>query len=420
MKSKKKLKANLFLLFISLVVIILIAYISIAIFFPSNITIRSGETSLLDFNLPLQGNLFSQDTAVSVNSDEPVKNNISLDLNAPILLKAENAGKALLKLSFFGVPIKNSTITVLPDISLYPGGQAIGLELDTDGVLVLGTGEVRLSSGKYESPCRGILKSGDLIQKADNVTLTDKESLINYIENCNTTNVKLTVERNEEIITVDVVPVVSSESRKKKLGIWVRDSTQGIGTLTCYDSNGNFYALGHPVTDVDTGNIMKIRDGKLMPTEITSVNKGEKGSPGELVGNTDKEKIIGDVTKNNQCGIAGNIYFNPPSDAKSYEIALKNEVKEGDATILVTVNGTEVRPYNIKIESTGSLSSDKSKAMTIQIIDNDLIEKTGGIVQGMSGAPIIQNGKLVGAVTHVFIQNPTKGYAIYIEDMLNS
>ncbi len=419
MNSKKRLKTNLFLLFISLVVTLLIAYISIAIFFPSNITIRSGETSLLDFNLPLQGNLFSQDTAVSVNSDEPVKNNISLDLNAPILLKAENAGKALLKLSFFGVPIKNSTITVLPDISLYPGGQAIGLELDTDGVLVLGTGEVRLSSGKYESPCRGILKSGDLIQKADNVTLTDKESLINYIENCNTTNVKLTVERNEEIITVDVAPVVSSESRKKKLGIWVRDSTQGIGTLTCYDSNGNFYALGHPVTDVDTGNIMKIRDGKLMPTEITSVNKGEKGSPGELVGNTDKEKIIGDVTKNSQCGIAGNIYFNPPSDAKSYEIALKNEVKEGDATILVTVDGTEVRPYNIKIESTGSLSSDKSKAMTIQITDNDLIKKTGGIVQGMSGAPIIQNGKLVGAVTHVFIQNPTKGYAIYLEDMLN-
>ena len=419
MNSKKRLKTNLFLLFISLVVTLLIAYISIAIFFPSNITIRSGETSLLDFNLPLQGNLFSQDTAVSVNSDEPVKNNISLDLNAPILLKAENAGKALLKLSFFGVPIKNSTITVLPDISLYPGGQAIGLELDTDGVLVLGTGEVRLSSGKYESPCRGILKSGDLIQKADNVTLTDKESLINYIENCNTTNVKLTVERNEEIITVDVAPVVSSESRKKKLGIWVRDSTQGIGTLTCYDSNGNFYALGHPVTDVDTGNIMKIRDGKLMPTEITSVNKGEKGSPGELVGNTDKEKIIGDVTKNSQCFIAGNIYFNPPSDAKSYEIALKNEVKEGDATILVTVDGTEVRPYNIKIESTGSLSSDKSKAMTIQITDNDLIKKTGGIVQGMSGAPIIQNGKLVGAVTHVFIQNPTKGYAIYLEDMLN-
>ena len=164
---------------------------------------------------------------------------------------------------------------------------------------------------------------------------------------------------------------------------------------------------------------MKIRDGKLMPTEITSVNKGEKGSPGELVGNTDKEKIIGDVTKNSQCGIAGNIYFNPPSDAKSYEIALKNEVKEGDATILVTVDGTEVRPYNIKIESTGSLSSDKSKAMTIQITDNDLIKKTGGIVQGMSGAPIIQNGKLVGAVTHVFIQNPTKGYAIYLEDMLN-
>ena len=149
MNSKKRLKTNLFLLFISLVVTLLIAYISIAIFFPSNITIRSGETSLLDFNLPLQGNLFSQDTAVSVNSDEPVKNNISLDLNAPILLKAENAGKALLKLSFFGVPIKNSTITVLPDISLYPGGQAIGLELDTDGVLVLGTGEVRLSSGKY-------------------------------------------------------------------------------------------------------------------------------------------------------------------------------------------------------------------------------------------------------------------------------
>lgn len=419
MKDRNRFKTNLWLLFISLIVIILIGYISIALFFPSNITIRRGETSLLDFDLPLKGDLFVQDMAVSVNSDKTVTDNITLDLKDPVLLKAENSGKALLKLSFWGVPLKNSTITVLPDMNLYPGGQAIGLELETDGVLVLGTGEVRLSSGKYESPCRGVLKSGDLIKKADGITLTDKESLINYIEGCNKEKVQLTVERNDQTLTLDVTPVISSESKKKKLGIWVRDSTQGIGTLTCYDSNGNFYALGHPVTDVDTGNIMKIREGKLMPTEITSVNKGEKGSPGELVGNTNKSQKIGEVTNNTICGISGKFFSQPSSNTTTYDIALKNEVKEGEATILVTTEGSEVKPYSINIESTSSLSSDKSKAMTIQITDNDLIEKTGGIVQGMSGAPIIQNGKLVGAVTHVFIQNPTKGYAIYLEDMIN-
>lgn len=419
MKDRNRFKTNLWLLFISLIVIILIGYISIALFFPSNITIRRGEASLLDFDLPLKGDLFVQDMAVSVNSDKTVTDNITLDLKDPVLLKAENSGKALLKLSFWGVPLKNSTITVLPDMNLYPGGQAIGLELETDGVLVLGTGEVRLSSGKYESPCRGVLKSGDLIKKADGITLTDKESLINYIESCNKEKVQLTVERNDQTLTLDVTPVISSESKKKKLGIWVRDSTQGIGTLTCYDSNGNFYALGHPVTDVDTGNIMKIREGKLMPTEITSVNKGEKGSPGELVGNTNKSQKIGEVTNNTICGISGKFFSQPSSNTTTYDIALKNEVKEGEATILVTTEGSEVKPYSINIESTSSLSSDKSKAMTIQITDNDLIEKTGGIVQGMSGAPIIQNGKLVGAVTHVFIQNPTKGYAIYLEDMIN-
>ncbi len=419
MKDRNRFKTNLWLLFISLIVIILIGYISIALFFPSNITIRRGEASLLDFDLPLKGDLFVQDMAVSVNSDKTVTDNITLDLQDPVLLKAENSGKALLKLSFWGVPLKNSTITVLPDMNLYPGGQAIGLELETDGVLVLGTGEVRLSSGKYESPCRGVLKSGDLIKKADDITLTDKESLISYIEGCNKEKVQLTVERNDQTLTLDVTPVISSESKKKKLGIWVRDSTQGIGTLTCYDSNGNFYALGHPVTDVDTGNIMKIREGKLMPTEITSVNKGEKGSPGELVGNTNKSQKIGEVTNNTICGISGKFFSQPSSNTTTYDIALKNEVKEGEATILVTTEGSEVKPYSINIESTSSLSSDKSKAMTIQITDNDLIKKTGGIVQGMSGAPIIQNGKLVGAVTHVFIQNPTKGYAIYLEDMIN-
>jgi stage IV sporulation protein B len=265
------------------------------------------------------------------------------------------------------------------------------------------------------------LKSGDLIQGVGEKRITDKESLVDYVEKSNTAELPLTVCRNGETMVINVSPVVSVESGKKKLGVWVRDSTKGIGTITCYDKNGNFYALGHPVTDVDTGELMQIRQGKIMPTTITEVQRGQKGSPGELVGSTENEIKLGSVFANTYRGIQGRFSKLPStSTSKSgmCKIALKSEVQKGKATILATTDSSGVKEYEIEIESLTTLSSDSSKAMIIRITDERLLNKTGGIVRGMSGAPILQNGRLVGAVTHVFVQDPTRGYGIYIEDML--
>ena len=394
----------------------LIAIAALWLLLPSAIVVRSGESFTLSFRLPVKCEVLSGTAAVSAVSDKPVEDNISL--SKPITLRAESEGGALLRLSVCGIPVKNSRITVLPDTKLIPCGRAVGLELETDGVLVLGTGEVRTGSGRYVSPCEGVLKSGDLIKSVNGRTLTDKESLIESVENSADGTLKISAERSGKTFTAEVVPAISSESGKKKLGLWVRDSTQGIGTLTCYDENGSFYALGHPVTDVDTGDIMKISGGKIMPTVINAVNAGRKGSPGELIGSTDKDKVLGSVSVNSPCGIYGRLNNKPAENEKGVPIALKGEVKEGAASILANVDGSGVKSYSINIESTDTLSMDSSKAMVIRITDNGLIKKTGGIVQGMSGAPILQNGRLVGAVTHVFVQEPEKGYGIYIEDML--
>lgn len=395
------------------------AYVSLACLMPSSIVIRNNESSILSFHLPLKGRLLCEDKSVTMIDDKPVTQNITIDMAKPFSLLSGSSGTASLRLSFMGIPLKSSTVTVLADTELIPCGQAVGMELQTDGVLVLGTGELRTDSGKYTSPCKGILKSGDLIKKVDNNIITDKESLIEYVENsCG--DIKLTIERNNSTLTVSVTPSKSSDSGKPKLGIWVRDSTKGIGTITCYDKSGSFYALGHPVTDVDTGGIMKIRTGKIMPAEIISINKGTRGNPGELTGDTDADKIIGSIASNTECGISGKLDKSYVTGQKACRIALKGEITEGDAAVLVTTQGHKVSQYSIKIENAHTLNPDASKAMVIRITDKRLTDKTGGIVQGMSGAPIIQNGKLVGAVTHVFVQDPTKGYGIYIEDMIKA
>lgn len=418
--AHKSLKIHLIMTLGTLIIFLSVMYMTARFCLPSDIVIRTGESSTLDFLIPLKGVLLCDDTAVSAVNDKPVEGNINTAFISPITLKAEKAGRALIRFSFIGIPIKSSTVTVIPDTSLVPCGQAVGLEMNTDGILVLGTGEVRTQSGRYVSPCSNILKSGDLIKKADDITLTSKEDLISCIENGTKPQIDLEVERNGTVMDIAATPVVSSESHKRKLGVWVRDSTQGIGTVTCYDEKGNFYALGHPVTDVDTGSIMKIRNGKIMPVGITSVNKGKRGDPGELLGSTDRENIIGSIYVNTECGIKGKLDRVPALPAKKCKIALKPEVRKGKASILVTTEGTRAKAYDIDIENTDTLSMDHSKAMVIRITDKELINKTGGIVQGMSGAPIIQDGRLVGAVTHVFIQDPTKGYGIYIEDMLKA
>lgn len=319
---------------------------------------------------------------------------------------------------------KNVNIKRVPHKELYLGGQPLGIKLKTEGALVVALSDVETSNGKKTSPAAECgLQIGDIIIKINDKKINDVGDISEIVNSQNKKQYTLVVERKSKIIKKHIKPVKSSTDGKYKIGMWVRDSTAGVGTLTFYDAeSGKFGALGHPITDADTGEIMKIKTGELVPSNIISVKKGIKGSPGELRGIfVNERKKLGKINKNTICGIFGETeeeLINPKFN-KPYEIALRDEIKIGDAQILTTIKGNEPQLYNIRIEKLLEQDKPGPKSMVIKVTDAKLIESTGGIVQGMSGSPIVQNGKIVGAVTHVLVNKPDVGYGIYIEWMIN-
>ena len=309
-------------------------------------------------------------------------------------------------------------INTLGGSEYVPVGETVGIVLETDGVLVLGTGSVRDSAGNESEPCKGVLRSGDMIKSINGIQVNTKEELADAVKLA-PSGVSIKIDRLERPIYIK--PVITKENIPL-LGLWVRDSTQGIGTITYYrKSDDAFGALGHPVTDVDTGSIMQIKGGRLYPVIMQGVVKGEKGMAGELAGrNADNALLLGTADKNSKAGVYGKLTADGKKmmQGKAMPIAFKENVEKGKAAILADIDGQGVKQYSIEIEGINSFAKNTTKKMIIKITDSRLIEKTGGIVQGMSGCPIIQNNCLVGAVTHVFIQSPEKGYGIFIENML--
>jgi len=311
------------------------------------------------------------------------------------------------------------------EIMVYPGGQPIGVKLNIKGVLVVALSDIDSNNGKVPSPAANAgVQIGDSIIKINDVEINHAEDVTRFVNMEKNSDISLKVQRknNSNIIDIKVKPAVDSKDGKRKIGLWVRDSTAGVGTLTFYDDKSKkFAALGHPITDADTGTILSVNNGVIVSSNIISIKKGTRGNPGELRGLfMDESKVKGEIIKNTECGIFGNgnkslvnNKFNKPM-----EIGLRNEIKEGRAEILTTINGLEPELFEIEIQKLLPQSTSGSKSMVIKITDSRLLEKTGGIVQGMSGSPIIQNNKIIGAVTHVLINKPDMGYGIYIEWML--
>lgn len=318
------------------------------------------------------------------------------------------------------VPIKEIQVDVVERQQLIPGGMPVGIYMKTEGVLIVGTGEVCDMNGIAQEPVGDIVHSGDYIQAVNGVPVSDKQEVIEQINQAVNQQVELQVLRNGEVMELKV-PVVQTGTDEYKAGIWVRDDTQGIGTLTYVKEDGSFGALGHGISDIDTSTLLSLKDGKLYETDIRSVIKGEDGAPGELAGviKYQADKVIGKISANTEIGIFGTLTSDLAEleGRESLEIAYKQEVETGTATILSAVSG-EIKEYEIEIEKLHLNSNDANKSMVIRVTDPELLEITGGIVQGMSGSPIIQNGRIVGAVTHVFVNDPTKGYGIFVENML--
>ncbi len=322
--------------------------------------------------------------------------------------------------SFLGiVPLKTVEVSqkILPEV--YPGGDTIGIFMKTQGVLIVGTGIVNGADGQKKEPALGIVQSGDYIIKINGQVVSGKKEVIDAVNQSEGKAIQITVLRGENEKNCELTPVRTEEG-DYKVGIWVREDTQGIGTLTYADTEKHYGALGHGISDVDTGELLKIQGGTLYRASVQAVKKGEKGNPGELAGMIyyQEDQILGDITENGETGIKGTLNTFRAGQMKNLmQVAYRQEIKEGTASIFCCVDG-EIREYQTVIEKINFGHRDVNKSMVIRVTDAELLEKTGGIVQGMSGSPIIQNGKLIGAVTHVFIADPSRGYAIFAENMI--
>lgn len=302
-----------------------------------------------------------------------------------------------------------------------PGGMPIGIYLETEGVMVLGTDEIKGMDGMHYDPSKHLVKPGDYIVAIDGHEVDTKKELIEEIGRIDREEVVLRVNRNQEYIDIKTRAVRLS-ANEYKLGIWVRDNAQGLGTVTFLDTNSRFGALGHGIHDVDTNELLDIEGGTVYTTSIKDIQKGEHGMPGGMEGIIvyNNYNVLGKITKNTEAGIFGSIQRIDTlfSDQTPVETASREEIKEGPAVIRCAVDGS-VKEYEVEILQVDMNAGEINKGIVLEVTDPELLKVTGGIVQGMSGSPIIQDGKLIGAVTHVFVNDPARGYGIFVETMLD-
>lgn len=336
-----------------------------------------------------------------------------------VLTQSGNTYQAQLKL-FGSIPLKQVTVQVVDKQMVAACGSPFGIKMFTEGVMVVGLSDLDTEAGPINPAKEAGIRIGDVVMRINGKEVYSNEQVGDILEKSGGKPLKVNLKRKNTPMTVTLVPHRSGVSDEFKAGMWVRDSSAGIGTMTFYDPiSGVFGGLGHAVCDVDTGEILPLMKGEAVQVDITGCVKGESGVPGELQGNFYENGKLGNLYLNNETGIYGtlNSKITPPV---LIPIAFRQEVKASSATILTTLNGSTPQEYDIMIEKVNFGDTNPTKNMVIRITDPKLLAKTGGIVQGMSGSPILQDGKLIGAVTHVFVNDPTRGFGIFAENMYYS
>lgn len=379
--------------------------------FPENIYLSEQSDATFNLSVPVTGSVYSSDN---------VTNNANADFSHEVTFVTGNANNYNMDLHLFGfIFLKTINVNVVDNVEVYPCGFQAGLYLKSDGVLVVRTDSINTSDYGNVNPCEHIISKGDYILKVDDQPISSKKEFADIINASNGNKISLSILRNKEIIDVSVTPVLS-EDNEYKLGLWVKDDAQGIGTITYIDKENHFGALGHGITDNSTGTILNIKNGKLYNTRIISIVKGKNGTPGELQGIIDYQNTtpIGDINKNCEYGIYGSIdeVIVKRHDLQLMSIGYRYNVHKGKAYVRFYRNN-KYQDYEINITS---LSNGGLKNISFKVTSPELLDMTNGIVQGMSGCPIIQDDKIIGAVTHVLIDDSQSGYGIYIENMLNS
>ena len=389
---------------------------------PEHFSVAEGEETSFSLDLPLYTTLLSESEEVILKGDSGIpQDEIRIRPDQEFSLYARKDGNFRLGLKLFGtIPFKEISVNVEDACYAVPCGMPVGIYLKSRGVMVIGTGKVTDENGSEAEPAYGILQSGDYIEAINGQPLSDKEALITSLNRMGESEALLRVRRGGRGLELSVDTVKTADG-SRKLGAWVRDDTQGIGTMTYLKPDGGFGALGHGISDSDTGRVVEIENGALYETEILGIEKGSAGNPGVMAGVIyyGPGSRLGSVAQNTDCGIFGTAgqAFCDAVGQQTMEVGHRQDVKRGKAWIRSCVSG-EACDYEIEIQRVDYSPAKENKSLVFQVTDERLLRLTGGIVQGMSGSPILQNGKLVGAVTHVFVQDSTRGYGIFVEDML--
>lgn len=398
---------------------------------PEVIYVEADKEQVIDLNIPASGELYKECIEVGAYADSAVESisrgglgaePLIIDFSKEIVLSGAKDEVYCADLKLFGIlPYRSVRIETMDTYEVIPSGQTIGIYVKMDGVYVIDIGDFTSEQGETVMPCMDRLQSGDYIVAVNGEAVTRKKDFTQLVENCDGQTMHITLIREDKEMEVDITPRLALDG-EYKIGAWIRDSLQGVGTMTLIDENGNFAALGHAVRDADTNELVDISAGTLYETTIVSVRRGENGEPGEITGliQYDNNKKIGEIEDNTISGIHGTVTKQSWMEDVIEEpmaIALKQEIELGEAYIISSISGSCER-YSVEIIDINFNNNEKKRALTIEVTDEKLLDLTGGIVQGMSGSPIIQDGKIIGAVTHVLVNDPTKGYGIFIENML--
>lgn len=406
------MKKYKFLKIFLLLVILLISYIYAIVigYIPDRIVLFEGEEIDLPSILGLSFRGNSNEELVEVSSTTSQK-------------ISEEVGVSKMQVSLFNnFFVKSVDVDVLPRTTVIPVGNLAGVKLYTNGVLVVGMSEIQGDDNRMYKPYEKTgIEEGDTIVAINDSTIHSTEDLIQCINMSLGNELEIEYVRDNQTMQCSMTPVKTADEQYK-LGLWVRDSAAGVGTITFYEpSTKSFAALGHGIVDIDTEQLINISSGEFVTTKILNIQKGEKGKPGRIQGTIDNQQNIGVISKNTRFGIYGvvdNVLVLNLNNSKELEVALRDEIQTGKAKILCTLENGKTEEYEIEIEEIYKDNNYDNKSMKIKVTDNRLIEKTGGIIQGMSGSPIIQNNKFVGAITHVLVNNPQEGYAVFGDIMI--
>ncbi|MCM3730628.1 SpoIVB peptidase [Fictibacillus nanhaiensis] len=381
---------------------------------PESITIFEGQNLIQ--SIPV---------GTSIQQEENEIYTTAMESEKIVSIQAKTNGDKMATLEAASFPIKKMDVRVLSDLKVVPGGQSIGVKLNTLGVLIVGHHLVNTNSGKQSPGEIADIQVGDIITKINGKDIKKMGDVSPFVKESGESQkpMDVTIIRDGKSMHRTLKPLQDKNNQSYRIGLYIRDSAAGVGTLTFYDPTSFKYgALGHVISDMDTKKPIKVNNGEILGSTVTSIEKGSNGHPGEKLARfSNDQRVLGDISKNSPFGIFGklNEKISNGSWNQPMPIALSDQVKEGPAKILTVVNGSKVREFEVDVISSVPQKFPATKGMVIKITDPELLKITGGIVQGMSGSPIIQNGRIIGAVTHVFVNDPTSGYGVHIEWMLD-